>query len=226
MSIALRLKVMSFLQYFIWGSWLVTLGSYMINTLHFTGANVGMVYSSKGIAAIIMPGIMGIIADKWLRAERAYMLCHLVCAGVLFYAASVTDPDMMFWVMLVNAMAFMPTIALSNSVSYSCLAQAGLDPVTAFPPIRVFGTVGFIVAMWAVSLLHLELSSLQLYIASGASLLLSVNRPGFPGECFICELRLPDHRFRWKHNKLFLLLPEEYGPAFPAIVDCYTSPPT
>lgn len=66
------------------GSWLVTLGSYMINTLHFTGANVGMVYSSKGIAAIIMPGIMGIIADKWLRAERAYMLCHLVCAGVLF----------------------------------------------------------------------------------------------------------------------------------------------
>ncbi|NJX07557.1 transposase [Escherichia coli] len=54
----------------------------------------------------------------------------------------------------------------------------------------------------------------------------TLNRPGFPGECFICELRLPDHRFRWKHNKLFLLLPEEYGPAFPAIVDCYTSPPT
>ncbi len=54
----------------------------------------------------------------------------------------------------------------------------------------------------------------------------SLNRPGFPGECFICELRLPDHRFRWKHNNLFLLLPEEYGPAFPAIVDCYTSPPT
>ncbi len=55
---------------------------------------------------------------------------------------------------------------------------------------------------------------------------LYLNRPGFPGECFICELRLPDHYFRWKHNKLFLLLPEEYGPAFPAIVDCYTSPPT
>ncbi len=97
----------------------------MINTLHFTGANVGMVYSSKGIAAIIMPGIMGIIADKWLRAERAYMLCHR-CVRAYFYAASVTDPDMMFWVMLVNAMAFMPTIALSNSVSYSCLAGQGL----------------------------------------------------------------------------------------------------
>ncbi len=60
----------------------------------------------------------------------------------------------------------------------------------------------------------------------GSRCLLRLNRPGFPGECFICELRLPDHRFRWKHNKLFLLLPEEYGPAFPAIVDCYTSPPT
>lgn len=75
MGIASRLKLMSFLQYFIWGSWLVTLGSYMINTLHFTGANVGIVYSSKGLAAIIMPAIMGIVADKWLRAERAYMLC-------------------------------------------------------------------------------------------------------------------------------------------------------
>ncbi|EPV5022215.1 nucleoside permease [Citrobacter freundii] len=174
MGIASRLKLMSFLQYFIWGSWLVTLGSYMINTLDFTGANVGMVYSSKGLAAIIMPGIMGIIADKWLRAERAYMLCHLVCAGVLLYATTVTDPQTMFCVMLVNAMAYMPTIALSNSVSYSCLAQSGQDPATAFPPIRVFGTIGFIVAMWTVSLMGLELSSAQLYIASGASLLLAL----------------------------------------------------
>lgn len=174
MGITSRLKVMSFLQYFIWGSWLVTLGSYMINTLDFTGANVGMVYSSKGLAAIIMPGIMGIIADKWLRAERAYMLCHLVCAGALLYATTVTDPQTMFWVMLVNAMAYMPTIALSNSVSYSCLEKAGQDPVTSFPPVRVFGTIGFIVAMWTVSLMGLELSSAQLYIASGASLLLAL----------------------------------------------------
>ncbi|MBZ0056361.1 MULTISPECIES: nucleoside permease [unclassified Leclercia] len=173
MGITSRLKIMSFLQYFIWGSWLVTLGSYMINTLHFSGANVGMVYSSKGLAAIIMPGIMGIIADKWLRAERAYMLCHLVCAGMLLYATTVTDPDTMFWVMLINAMAYMPTIALSNSISYSCLAQAGKDPVTAFPPVRVFGTLGFILAMWTVSLMGLELSSTQLFIAAGASLLLS-----------------------------------------------------
>ena len=72
--------------------------------------------------------------------------------------------------------------------------------------------------------LDFEKCSGQLKLATALEFFL--NRPGFPGECFICELRLPDHRFRWKHNKLFLLLPEEYGPAFPAIVDCYTSPPT
>jgi NHS family xanthosine MFS transporter len=174
MSISTRLKVMSFMQYFIWGSWLVTLGSYMINTLHFTGANVGMVYSSKGLAAIIMPSLVGIIADKWLRADRAYMICHLVCAGALFYAAQVSEPNLMFWVMLVNAMAFMPTIALSNTISYSCLAQVGMDTVASFPPIRVYGTVGFIAAMWAISLMGLELSSVQLYIASGSSLALAL----------------------------------------------------
>lgn len=174
MGIASRLKIMSFMQYFIWGSWLVTLGSYMINTLHFSGANVGMVYSSKGLAAIIMPALVGIVADKWLRAERAYCLCHLICAGALGYAAHVDQPGVMFWAMLVNAMAFMPTIALSNSISYYCLEKAGMDTVSCFPPIRVFGTVGFIVAMWAISLMGFELSNVQLYIASGSSFILAV----------------------------------------------------
>ncbi len=74
---------------------------------------------------------------------------------------------------------------------------------------------------------HHNALDLDMYLRIAPELYLKrLNRPGFPGECFICELRLPDHRFRWKHNKLFLLLPEEYGPAFPAIVDCYTSPPT
>ncbi|MCU7784500.1 nucleoside permease [Lelliottia amnigena] len=174
MNITTRLKMMSFMQYFIWGSWLVTLGSYMINTLHFTGSDVGMVYSSKGLAAIVMPSLVGIIADKWLRADRAYMICHLVCAVALCYAAHINEPALMFWVMLINAMAFMPTIALSNTISYSCLEQAGLDTVTHFPPVRVYGTVGFIVAMWTISLLGVELSNVQLYIAAGSSLLLAL----------------------------------------------------
>lgn len=174
MNITTRLKMMSFMQYFIWGSWLVTLGSWMINTLHFTGSDVGMVYSSKGLAAIIMPSLVGIIADKWLRAERAYLLCHLICAAALCYAAQVNEPGLMFWVMLVNAMAFMPTIALSNTISYSCLEQAGLDTVTHFPPVRVYGTLGFIIAMWTISLMGLELSNIQLYIAAGSSLALAL----------------------------------------------------
>lgn len=174
MNITTRLKMMSFMQYFIWGSWLVTLGSYMINTLHFTGSDVGMVYSSKGLAAIVMPSLVGIIADKWLRADRAYMICHLVCAVALCYAAHINEPALMFWVMLINATAFMPTIALSNTISYSCLEQAGLDTVTHFPPVRVYGTVGFIVAMWTISLLGVELSNVQLYIAAGSSLLLAL----------------------------------------------------
>jgi NHS family xanthosine MFS transporter len=175
--------MMSFMQYFIWGSWLVTLGAYMINTLHFTGSDVGMVYSSKGLAAIVMPSLVGIIADKWLRADRAYVICHLVCAIALCYAAQVNEPSLMFWVMLVNAMAFMPTIALSNTISYSCLEQAGLDTVSHFPRVRVYGTVGFIAAMWAISLMGAELSSLQLYIAAAASLLLalySLTLPAIP----------------------------------------------
>jgi len=174
MNITTRLKMMSFMQYFIWGSWLVTLGSYMINTLHFTGSDVGMVYSSKGLAAIVMPSLVGIIADKWLRADRAYMICHLVCAIALCYAAHINEPALMFWVMLINAMAFMPTIALSNTISYSCLEQAGLDTVTHFPPVRVYGTVGFIVAMWTISLMGVELSNVQLYIAAGSSLVLAL----------------------------------------------------
>lgn len=174
MKIQNRLKIMMFLQYFIWGCWLVTLGSYMIKTLYFNGATVGLVYSTKGLAAILMPALIGIVADKWIRANRVYMICHLICAGALFYAAGIQDPDLMFWAMLINAMAFMPTLSLSNTLAYSCLEKAGLDTVTHFPPVRVYGTVGFIVAMWTISLLKLELSNLQLYIAAGASLLLAV----------------------------------------------------
>ncbi|MEM7986193.1 MFS transporter, partial [Morganella morganii] len=183
MDIKVRLKAMLFLQYFIWGAWLITLGSYMMATLKFTGADVGWIYSTKGLAAVIMPGLVGIIADKFIPANRLYGLCHLICAGALFYAATVTDVNVLFWVMLLNAMAFMPTIALSNSVSYASLQKYNLDPVTHFPSVRVFGTVGFIAAMWAVSLMKFELSNMQLYIAAGASLLLalySLTLPAIP----------------------------------------------
>ncbi|MDQ9125413.1 nucleoside permease [Serratia fonticola] len=174
MAIKTRLKVMIFLQFFIWGAWLVTLGSYMINTLHFSGAQVGMVYSSKGIAALIMPSLAGIIADRWIKANRLYGLCHLLGAVALYYAAQVDQPMVMFWVMLFNAMVYMPTMALSNAISYFCLEKHGFDTVKDFPPVRVYGTVGFILAMWLISFSRIELSNMQLYLASAVSLLLAI----------------------------------------------------
>ncbi|MFF2016784.1 nucleoside permease [Paenibacillus sp. NPDC058177] len=174
MNIVNRLKVLSFLQYFIWGSWLTTFSSYMIDTLHFSGAEVGLVYSANGIAALFMPSLIGIIADKWIPANRVFMLCHLICAVVLFYTTSISDAGSMFLFMLFNAMLFIPTIALLNSISYFCLEQNHLDAVSTFPKIRIYGTIGFIVAMWSVSLLGFELSNMQLYLAAGSSVLIAL----------------------------------------------------
>lgn len=169
-----RLRIMNFFQFFIWGSWLVTLGSYMINTLHFTGAQVGIVYSSKGLAAIIMPSLAGIIADRWIKANRLYGIFHVLGAISLFIAAHISDPMTMFWVIFFNSLVYMPTSALTNVISYVALEKAGLDTVKDFPPIRVFGTIGFIIAMWVVSLSGFELSNIQLYIAASISLLLAL----------------------------------------------------
>lgn len=180
MNIKLRLKIMIFLQFFIWGSWLVTFGSYMINTLHFTGAQVGVVYSSNGLAAIIMPSLIGIIADRWVKANVLYGILHFLGAITLFSAAQISDPTMMFWVMLFNSIVYMPTLALSNTISYFYLEDKGLDVVKDFPPIRVYGTIGFILAMWIISLAKIELSNIQLFIASGSSLLLALYTISLP----------------------------------------------
>lgn len=169
-----RLILMHFCQFFIWGAWLITFGAYAIKTLHFSGAEVGAIYGTLGLAAIFMPVVLGIIADQWVNAERVYGCCHLVGAGMLLLAANVTDPNMMFWLMLLNSMAYIPTIALANTVSYQILEREGFQLITAFPPIRVWGTIGFIVAMWLVSLCGLELSSAQLWIAAVASAFLGI----------------------------------------------------
>ncbi|MCT6885837.1 MAG: MFS transporter, partial [Gilliamella apis] len=174
MNTKLQLKVILFLQFFIWGSWLITLGSYMMIKLKFTGIEVGAVYGTMGIASVFMPSLLGIVADRWIPANRLYVLCHLIGAVTLFIAASITSPFLMMSVMLIHCLAFMPTIAISNSISYSCLESQGLDVIEQFPAIRIFGTIGFIVAMWMVSFMQLELSNMQLYIAAGSSVLLSL----------------------------------------------------
>lgn len=151
MNLKLQLKILSFLQFCLWGSWLTTLGSYMFVTLKFDGASIGAVYSSLGIAAVFMPTLLGIVADKWLSAKWVYALCHVVGAITLFMAAEVTTPGAMFFVILLNSLAYMPTLGLINTISYYRLQSAGMDIVTDFPPIRIWGTIGFILAMWGVS---------------------------------------------------------------------------
>ena len=174
MSIKYRLILMNFLEFFIWGSWLISLGSYIGNTLNFSGGQIGGIFSTMGIAALFMPGLIGIIADKWINAEKLLGICHLTGAVLLFYASTVHDPTLMYLVMLFNAMAYMPTIALNATVSYHVIEQKGLDIVKDFPPIRVWGTVGFVCAMWAVDLCGWSLSALQLYIGSASSLFLGI----------------------------------------------------
>ena len=155
------------------GSWLTTLGSYMFVTLKFDGASIGAVYSSLGIAAVFMPTLLGIVADKWLSAKWLYMLCHRWARGRCLWQP-VTTPGAMFMVILLNSLAYMPTLGLINTISYYRLKSADMDIVTDFPPIRIWGTIGFIMAMWGVSFAGFELSHMQLYIGAALSVLLAI----------------------------------------------------
>ncbi len=174
MTIKYRLILMNFLEFFIWGSWLISLGGYLIHTLHFSGSEVGGIYATMGIASLFMPSVLGIIADRWINAERVLGFSHLVGAVVLFSAAHVTRFNMMYLLMLINSMFYMPTLALNNAVSYAILQKQGIDIVKTFPPIRVWGTVGFISAMWVIDFGKWTLSPTQLYISSACALLLGI----------------------------------------------------
>jgi NHS family xanthosine MFS transporter len=170
MTIKFRLTIMNFIEFFIWGSWLISLGSYMFNVLHASGSLIGATYGTMGIASLFMPALMGIIADRWVNAEKVLGACHIIGAALLFWASRVNDPDTMYLVMLLNAMFFMPTIALNNTVSYIILENRGYNIVRDFPPIRVWGTVGFIAAVWVVDLCGWALSPTQFLLSAVASL--------------------------------------------------------
>ena len=171
-GIKFRITVMNFLQFFIWGAWLITIGGYWFQNRQWTGTEFGIIFSTMGIASLFMPAIAGIIADRWINAEKLLGIFHIIGATVLFMLPEVNDPTTFFWVMLLNMIFYMPTISLSITVAYSALNGAGLDVIKHYPPIRVWGTIGFIVAMWTVSLLKIETSSMQFYVASAASLML------------------------------------------------------
>lgn len=154
-SIKTRLIILSFMQFAIWGAYLTSMGRYLGSAG--MGSDIGWFYSVQGIVSIFMPALIGIIADRWVPAQRMLAFCHAVAAvfmGITGYIGMTKGVDVvfgdLFWTYTVSVAFYMPTLALSNSVSYTVLNQAGLDTVKAFPPIRVFGTVGFIVSMLLV----------------------------------------------------------------------------
>lgn len=146
----------------------------MGGTLHFSGVQIGSVFSTLGIASLFMPAVMGIIADKWLNAERVLGLCHIIGAGLLLWTSTITDPNIFFWAMLLNSMFYMPTIALNNTVSYIVLEQKNYEIVKDFPPIRVWGTIGFIAAMWIVDIFGWKSNNMQLILSSCSALVLGL----------------------------------------------------
>jgi MFS transporter, NHS family, xanthosine permease len=174
MNIKHRLILMNFFEFFVWGSWLISMSQYMFNTLKFTGVQVGSIYGTMGIASLFMPALLGIVADRWINAERILGVCHLIGAGLLFWASTVTDYPTFYMIMLLNSMMFMPTIALNNTVSYIVLEDRGFNIVKDFPPIRVWGTIGFIAAMWTVDMGGWTQSPFQLYVSAAAGLFLGI----------------------------------------------------
>jgi len=165
---------MNFLQFFAWGAWLISLGNYMDETLHFTGGQIGSIYATMGIASLFMPALLGIVADRWINAERVLGFSHLL-VGIGLVLASFTDQyNNLYWIMLLVSIFYMPTIALNNTVSYSILERFGFDIVKDFPPIRVWGTIGFIGAMWIIDIFNWTVSPIQLYLGATASIALGI----------------------------------------------------
>nr|WP_314898300.1 nucleoside permease [uncultured Flavobacterium sp.] len=174
MGIKNRLVLMNFLQFFIWGSWLLTIGAYWFNNKHWSGTEFGIIFSTMGISSVFMPALTGIISDRFINAEKLYGLLHFLGAAALFYLPQVDNPTAFFWVMLVNMFFYMPTISLSITVAYNALIAKEMDVVKDYPPIRIWGTIGFIAALWVVSLTHNETSANQFYIAGVVSSLLGI----------------------------------------------------
>lgn len=147
MAIKLRLILLAFFQLFIWGAWLTTLGTYGFAHKGWTGEEFGAVFSTLGIASILMPPLMGVIADRWMNSEKLYGILQILYGIILFFLAQTDNPTSFFWILLLGMMCYMPTLSLYNSITYQILQDKNFDLVKTFPFIRVFGTVGFIVAM-------------------------------------------------------------------------------
>jgi len=176
-----QLSFMMLLEYFIWGSWYVTLGTYMGEYLHADGTQIGAAYGALAIATIISPFFIGFIADKYFAAQRIMGVLHIIGAILLFTATQIADNTAFYWLVLVYSMLYMPTIALSNNIAFSQMS----DPGKQFPWIRVFGTLGWILAGILISKLGFDkensVATFQMAaIASGLLGLFSFILPNTP----------------------------------------------
>lgn len=183
----LRLIVMNFLEYAVWGAYLTCMGRYLAKMD--LGGHIGIFYSIQGIVSLFMPAIMGIVADRWIPAQKLLSLCHALAGAFMcsagIYGLTVGDGiqfGVFFTLYTFSVAFFMPTIALSNSVAYISLDKAGLDTIRDFPPIRVFGTIGFIATMWIVDLCGFQTTAWQFVVSGGLSILLAVYALTLP-EC-------------------------------------------
>ena len=165
---------MNFMQYFVWGSWLLTVGAYCDHTKHWTFTEFGAIFSTMGFSAIIMPAITGILVDRIINAEKLYGVMHILGSIMLFTLPLAANPSAFFWLMFLNMIFYMPTISLSITVAYSALKRENIDVVKDYPPIRTWGTVGFIAALWTISLTHNTTSANQFYISSAVALVLGI----------------------------------------------------
>jgi len=174
MSLKFRLILMNFFQFFVWGAWLITIGTYCFNAKGWTGAQFGAIFSTLALSSLFMPALTGIIADKWLNAEKLYGILHICYGAVLFYVPYVNDPDTLYYVIFAAMIFYMPTISLTNTISYSILKNNNYDVIKVFPPIRVWGTIGFILAMWITNLSGSKANSNQFIIAAVAAIALGI----------------------------------------------------